>query len=113
MPLKTPTLAYPSLEPIREADFATWNYTMLDLATGYDNNLHIYYTGNGEVETVFNGDLIAMILLAANEGGVNLECDNDFNINVVIKDYCVECWTHFSCSIYVNDWLVHSYSTDL
>lgn len=54
-----------------------------------------------------------MILLAANEGGVNLECDNDFNINVVIKDYCVECWTHFSCSIYVNDWLVHSYSTEL
>ncbi len=113
MPLKTPTLAYPSQEPIRDEDFATWNYTMLDLATGYDNNLHIYYTGNGEVETVFNGDLIAMILLAANEGGVNLECDNDFNINVVIKDYCVECWTHFSCSIYVNDWLVHSYSTEL
>ena len=29
------------------------------------------------------------------------------------KDYCAECWTHFSCSIYVNNWLVHSYDTDL
>lgn len=113
MPQNSPVLTYPSLNTVRDEHSATWNYSMLDLATGYKNNLHIYYTGNEEQETVFNGDLIAMILLAANEGGVNLDCDNDFTIKVIIKDYCVECWTHFSCAIYVNDWLVHSYSTEL
>lgn len=113
MPQKSAQLTYPTFGTVRIDHSATWNYTMLDLAIGYDNNLHIYYTGNEEVETVFNGDLIAMILLAASEDGVNLDCDNDFTIKVLIKDYCVECWTHFSCSIYVNDWLVHSYSTQL
>ncbi len=114
MPQNQNVLTYPSAAPIYDDNVATWNYNMMDLRTGYDNKLHVYYTGNEEEgETVFNGDLIAMILLAAQDGRVNLDCDNDFTIKVVIKDYCVECWTHFSCSIYVNDWLVHSYSTEL
>ncbi len=114
MPLKQDVLVYPSAAPIFNDNVATWHYNLLDLTTGYDNKLHIYYTGNeAEGETVFNGDLIAMILLAAQNGQANLDCDNDFTVKVVIKDYCVECWTHFSCSIYVNDWLVHSYSTQL
>lgn len=114
MPLNQDVLVYPSAAPAYNDNVATWNYNLLDLKTGYDNKLHIYYTGNKqEGETVFNGDLIAMILLAANNGRANLDCDNDFTVKVVIKDYCVECWTHFSCSIYVNDWLVHSYSTNL
>lgn len=115
MPLDQDVLRYPSAtDPVYDDNVATWNYNLLDLKTGYDNKLHIYYTGNEEEgETVFNGDLIAMILLAAENGRANLDCDNDFTIRVVIKDYCVECWTHFSCSIYVNDWLVHSYETEL
>lgn len=114
MPTNQDVLVYPSSTPVYDDNIATWNYNMMDLRTGYDNKLYIYYTGNDEDgETVFNGDLIAMILLAADNGRVNLDCDNDFTIKVVIKDYCVECWTHFSCSIYVNDWLVHSYSTEL
>jgi len=113
MPINQDALVYPS-SPTYDDNTILWNYNLLDLKTGYDNKLHIYYTGNKEEgETVFNGDLIAMILLAAQDGRVNLDCDNDFKVKVVIKDYCVECWTHFSCSIYVNDWLVHSYSTDL
>jgi hypothetical protein len=114
MPLNEEALVYPFAGPAFDDNVATWNYNLLDLKTGYDNKLNIYYTGNKpEGETVFNGDLIAMILLAAQDGKVNLDCDNDFTIKVIIKDYCVECWTHFSCSIYVNDWLVHSYSTEL
>lgn len=114
MPQNQTSLVYPSSTPVYDDNVATWNYNMMDLRTGYENKLHVYYTGNEEQgETVFNGDLIAMILLAAQDGRVNLDCDNDFTIKVVIKDYCVECWTHFSCSIYVNDWLVHSYSTEL
>lgn len=114
MPLNEVPLIYPFSVPAFDDNVATWNYHLLDLKTGYDNKLHIYYTGNEEEgETVFNGDLIAMILLAAEDGKANLDCDNDFTIKVIIKDYCVECWTHFSCSIYVNDWLVHSYSTEM
>ena len=114
MPLNESALVYPAANSSFGDNIATWHYNLLDLKTGYNNNLHIYYTGNDEEgETVFNGDLIAMILLAAQNGRANLDCDNDFTIKVVIKDYCVECWTHFSCSIYVNDWLVHSYSTNL
>ncbi len=114
MPTNQNTLVYPSAAPVIDDNEATWNYNLLDQKTGYDNKLNIYYTGNKpEGETVFNGDLIAMILLAAQDGKVNLDCDHDFTIKVLIKDYCVECWTHFSCSIYVNDWLVHSYSTVL
>ena len=85
---------------------------MLALKTGYSNKLNITYTGNDKEETVFDGDLIASILLRAVDKGVNLDCENDFTVKFLIKDYCAECWTHFSCSIYVNDWLVHSYSTD-
>ena len=114
MPLNQNALVYPFSSSVIEDNIGTWNYNLLDLKTGYDNKLNIYYTGNKpEGETVFNGDLIAMILLAAQDGKVNLDCDNDYTVKVLIKDYCVECWTHFSCSIYVNDWLVHSYSTVL
>ena len=102
MPPKQTSLAYPSSDATFNDNVATWHYNLLDLKTGYDNKLNIFY-----------GDLIAMILLAAQNGQANLDCDNDFTVKVVVKDYCVECWTHFSCSIYVNDWLVHSYSTDL
>ena len=113
MPLNEPALVYPSA-PVHGENLATWDYNVMDLKTGYSNRLHIYYTGNKEEgETVFDGDLIASILLRAVEKGVNMDCENDFTIKFLIKDYCVECWTHFSCSIYVNDWLVHSYETEM
>lgn len=113
MPLNEAAITYPST-PVYGENISTWNYTMMDLKTGYNNKLHIYYTGNKqEGETVFNGDLIASILLRAVDKGVNMDCENDFTVKFLIKDYCVECWTHFSCSVYVNDWLVHSYSTEI
>ncbi len=117
MPINETALTYPFAGPAYADNLVTWDYSTLALKTGYNNKLHIFYTGNKEEgETVFNGDLIAMILLAAQNGKANLDCDNDFTIKVLIKDYCVECWENnpaFSCSIYVNDWLIHSYQTDL
>jgi len=113
MSLNETTLTYPAT-PVYGENLAAWNYTMMDLKTGYNNKIHISYTGNKEEgETVFYGDLIASILLRAVEKGVNMDCENDFTVKFLIKDYCVECWTHFSCSVYVNDWLVHSYSTEI
>lgn len=55
------------------------DYYLMDLKTGYNNKLHIYYTGNKpEGETVYQNDLIALILLAAKNGNANSDCDNDF-----------------------------------
>lgn len=91
----------------------TWEYNLLDLKTGYANNLYISYKKGDEEGSFFNGDLIGSILLTAQqEGGVSLECENDFTIRFVLKDACVACWTHLSCDIWVNDWPVHSYSID-
>nr|WP_321376739.1 FimB/Mfa2 family fimbrial subunit [uncultured Bacteroides sp.] len=112
MPLNTPVLTYPSIETKLEKNTGSWYYSMFALTTGYSNKLKITYSGKDKEETVFDGDLIASILLRAVDKGVSLDCENDFIVKFLIKDYCSECWTHFSCAIYVNDWLVHSYSSD-
>ena len=110
-------IEYPAQDIVITDDVGEWNYSMLDLVTGLNNNLKITLEeeddDSGEEKIVFDGDLIASILLRAVDKGVSLDCENDFEVKFVIKDYCVECWTHFSCNIYVNNWLVHSYSTDL
>lgn len=110
-------IEYPAQNVVITDDVGEWNYSLLDLVTGMSNNLKITLEeegdNSGEEKIVFDGDLIASILLRAKESGVSLDCENDFVVKFEIKDYCVECWTHFSCNIYVNDWLVHSYSTDL
>lgn len=56
--------------------------------TGHHNNLKVTYQTKDKVETVFDGDLIAALLLKAVAGGVNMNCENDFTIKFVIKDYC-------------------------
>mgnify|MGYP002408781964 FL=1 len=108
---------YPAQDVVITDDVGEWNYSLLDLVTGMNNNLKITLEeegdDSGEEKLVFDGDLIASILLRAVDKGVSLDCENDFEVKFLIKDYCVECWTHFSCNIYVNNWLVHSYSTDL
>lgn len=108
---------YPAQDVVITDDVGEWNYSLLDLVTGMSNNLKITLEEEGDVsgeeKLVFDGDLIASILLRAKESGVSLDCENDFVVKFEIKDYCVECWTHFSCNIYVNNWLVHSYSSDL
>lgn len=112
----TAPIEYPARDVTITDDIGEWNYSLLDLVTGLNNKLKITlidHAGNGEEKTVFDSDLIASILLRAKESGVSLDCENDFVVKFVIKDYCVECWTHFACSIYVNNWLVHSYSTDI
>lgn len=97
-------------------DIAEWNYSLLDLVTGFNNQLDITFVNEitGEEESVFNRplDLIAGILLKAEEGGISLDCNNDFEIRFKLFDRCADCgWTNFSCDVYVNDWKVHSYST--
>lgn len=111
MPLNSPVLNFEPLNTTYTANSVAWNFSLLDLVTGYNNKLTITYPGAGQ--KVFDGDLIASILLNTIAGGINLECENDFTVKFVLKNYCSECETHFTCAIYVNDWRVHSYSTEL
>ncbi|MFV0417321.1 MAG: FimB/Mfa2 family fimbrial subunit [Dysgonomonas sp.] len=111
MPFNSPIIFYPEQNTVYTDNSVTWDFSMLELITGYHNNLNISYPKTGQ--QVFNGDLIGSILMNTVSGGVNLNCVNDFTIKFLLKDYCAECGTHFSCAVYVNDWLVHSYSTDL
>lgn len=112
-PLNMPILTYPSIETKLDKNTASWYYSMLDLKTGYSNTLNIAYNENNKKETIFNGDLISSILFKATEKGINLNCENNFTVKFLIKDYCAECKSPFSCAIYINDWLIYSYSTDL
>ena len=57
------------------------------------------------------GDLLGTVLLK--NDNVNLACDNDFNVKFVIKDKCLNCGTYICWAIYVNDWQIHSYETEL
>ncbi len=111
MPTNSPRLTYPLLNTLYTERSVTWDFSTLKLVTGYHNNLSISYPGTNQ--SIFNGDLIASILLNTVEGGINLACQNDFTVKFVVKNYCAECSTNFTCSVYVNDWIVHSYSTDL
>ena len=113
-------IEYPARDVNLESkEFAAWNYTLLDLVTGLHNDFDITYIHalTGEKESVFkNGpvDLIGAILTKTVAGGISLDCDHDFEIRIKLFDKCADCgWTNFSCDIYVNDWIVHSYSTEL
>lgn len=120
MPLNNPILTYPLLNTAYTDNRVAWDFTLLELLTGYHNKLTITYPKTGE--KVFDGDLLASILLNTLEGGVNLACENDFTVKFLVKDYCAECGANsidpklnnaFTCAVYVNDWLVHSYDTEL
>lgn len=111
MPLHTPIVQYPLLNTEYTGDTGVcWDYTTLALQTGYSSQLVIRL--DNEDALIFNGDLIASILMKASTSGVNLKCENDFTIRFVLKDYCASCSTNFSCVVYVNNWLVHSYSAE-
>lgn len=114
MPLDNPILTYPLQNTTYTDNRVAWDFTLLELLTGYHNKLTITYPATGD--KVFDGDLLASILLNTIDGGINLACENDFTVKFLVKDYCSECGmqkTAFTCAVYVNDWLVHSYDTEL
>ncbi|MBR8785633.1 Minor fimbrium anchoring subunit Mfa2 [Porphyromonas levii] len=90
------------------------SFTLMDLKTGYNNIISLVNAKTGQEFLGEKGlDLIGKILLGNNNPNVNLECDHDFNIELVIKDKCLDCGTYMCFAIYVNNWMVHSYETEL
>lgn len=80
-------------------------FTMLKLETGYNDWLTI--KNKNSEETFYQGDFLGTLLLQNPD--VNLSCDNDFVIRFVIEDR----GSYYSVEIWVNDWLVHSYETEV
>ena len=109
MPLDADVLNYPALNTQYTDNSVSWNFAMMDLKTGHNNTLTLTYpSGN---KTLFSGDLIGSILLLyEQQTNINMECQHDFVIRFILKDCCA---SHFSCDILVNNWLVHSYNTEL
>ncbi|WP_211639970.1 FimB/Mfa2 family fimbrial subunit, partial [Porphyromonas levii] len=86
------------------------SFTLMDLKTGYNNTISLINTKTGQEFLGEKGlDLIGKILLGNNNPNVNLACDHDFNVELVIKDKCLNCGTYMCFAIYVNNWQVHSY----
>lgn len=84
------------------------HFTLLKLVQGQDYQLVIKHkTTNAEL---FRGDLPENLLLR--NPAINFGCDHDFNIHFKADDVC-DCDTYTILEIWVNDWLVYSYDTEL
>ncbi|MCI7069829.1 FimB/Mfa2 family fimbrial subunit [Bacteroides pyogenes] len=108
MPLGSDILTYSSTTTYTQ-DGVKAQFTLMDLKTGYNNVLTVKNIKTDEI--IWKGDLIGSILLKNEQ--VNLACQHDFNVKFVIKDKCLDCWTYICWAIYVNDWQIHSYETEL
>ncbi|SHE90800.1 Fimbrillin-A associated anchor protein Mfa1 and Mfa2 [Dysgonomonas macrotermitis] len=91
-----------------EAGVLKAEFTLLKLETGYNNTIVIKNKADGT--ELYRGSLLGTLLLKNPE--VNLNCDHDFTIKFTTKDQC-SCGTYTIMEIWVNNWLVHSYSTEM
>lgn len=83
-------------------------FTLMKMETGYNNTIVIKSKLDGT--ELYRGSLLGTLILKNPD--VNLACDHDFTIRFTTKDQC-NCGTYTIMEIWVNNWLVHSYETDL
>jgi len=83
-------------------------FTTLKLETGHINTIVIRNKISGT--ELFRGSLLGALLLKNPD--VNLACDHDFTIRFTTRDQC-SCGTYTIAEIWVNNWLVHSYDTEM
>ncbi|GHV56616.1 hypothetical protein FACS1894182_03520 [Bacteroidia bacterium] len=100
-------IQYPS-QPSVKGGILEATFTLLKLETGRNSTLIIRDKRNGN--ELFRGDLLGTLLLKNPE--INLACDHDFAVRFTAQDQCT-CGTYMIVKIWVNEWLVHSYATDL
>jgi len=82
--------------------------TLLKLDTSNSSTLVIKSRSDGT--EVYRESLLGTLLLK--NPNVNLACDHDFTIKFTAKDQC-NCGTYTIMEIWVNNWLVHSYDTEM
>ncbi len=91
-----------------ETDPPEATFTLLKLSTGYENTIVIRDTTSGT--EIYRGSLLGALILKNPE--VNLACDHDFTIRFTAENPC-DCGTYVITEIHVNEWLVHSYETEM
>lgn len=101
-------IKYTSVSGFDENGTLEAKFTVFKLATGYNTTLIVRDKQQGK--ELYRGDLLGTLLLKNPE--VNLVCDHDFTIRFTAADQC-ECGTYMVVEIWVNNWLVHSFNTDL
>jgi hypothetical protein len=100
-------IQYPAVASVNEGVLEA-KFTVLKLETGRSSTLIVKDKQHGQ--ELFRGDLLGTLLLKNPE--VNLACDHDFSIRFTAADQCA-CGTYMVVEIWVNNWLVHSYTADL
>lgn len=97
-------------------------YTVMDLQTGLGSQVRISHSKNGQIRDVempidIQHDLIAAILAYAskpeNKFSFNLNCEHDIDLKFLIKDKCDGCGQYMCTGVFINDWLVHTFDTEL
>ena len=97
-------------------------YTVMDLQTGLGSQVRISHSKNGQTRDVempidIQHDLIAAILAYAskpeNKFSFNLNCEHDIDLKFLIKDKCDGCGQYMCAGVFINDWLVHTFDTEL
>ncbi|MDR0907574.1 MAG: FimB/Mfa2 family fimbrial subunit [Rikenellaceae bacterium] len=86
----------------------TASLTVMELTTGFDTELVVRHRQRGT--ELYRGDLLGTLLLK--NPNVNLACDNDFVIRFTTNNQNQN-ETYTITEIWVNNWLVHSYETEL
>ena len=97
-------------------------YTVMDLQTGLGSQVRISHSRNGQTRDVempidIQHDLVAAILAYAskpeNKFSFNLNCEHDIDLKFLIKDKCDGCGQYMCTGVFINDWLVHTFDTEL
>lgn len=78
-------------------------FTTLRLEQGYDGRIVLREKEN---KVLYDEDLLETVLLQ--NPNVNLNCDHDFVIRFKVQED-----TYVVTEVWVNDWLVHTYNTDV
>ncbi|MDR0895954.1 MAG: FimB/Mfa2 family fimbrial subunit [Prevotellaceae bacterium] len=99
---------YPAATQVTTDGVLQASFTTLKLLTGLSTTLVVRSTTDGT--ELYRGDLLGTLLLKNPD--VDLACDHDFNIAFTTADQC-GCGIYTLMEIWVNNWLVHSYSADL
>ncbi|MGI6074695.1 MAG: FimB/Mfa2 family fimbrial subunit [Fermentimonas sp.] len=110
MPLKQPRIIYPGTEIARDDKSVSLDYTLMELKSGYGNELKVY--NKKEDKIYFVQDLLGKVLME--NPNVNLECIHDFDIVMEIEDKCASCPdNNLVVTIIINDYKIHSFTVEL
>lgn len=103
-------LNYPTQTYIPKDSTLAANFTTLKLQNGRKSSLIIRNIKTQKV--LFIEDLVGVILLSPSKDNLNLRCLNDYHVRLRVRRCPRISDTYTVTSIWINDWLVHSYDIE-